>query len=515
MIVGTSAGANNVSQAEDAGLPSLPRDLFLIVLSYLDFMDVIYCRRVSKSWRSAFSNSENLYPLLKWTFPFAREVRELEADLLSGQGPTIPIHDGYWRRLYDQVATRYFHLSRGIPRSIERFPVWLNYTFQPEIKSQVYPVEPWDIHKSHPFEKVDFAFASSSWTYEDGLLVYPSATDLCLVLRDLETSRSFNVPFPVERRVIRRFRLQDRVLVVEWAEPEAFHWLNNIDSVHRHFASAFDVNQAPNGWDIVFRNEWKIMFLGHPLSDRDRFHSSHNKTHYAMYAWQPNRSLYTADEDAPLESLFVWDISEPSDYQPSEDPAGHQKAATGPVLVARFSFRELEFYSVRQRGAPGMMRLDINSETGVIDIAENTCISGHASSWFPSSWSPHATVTSIPFIGQGPCWRRDVGLNFPPYRGGSSMQARPVSSNCHWYMCVSEVIDEKSEVIYTLHFDSRTWLQGKQSPLHLSIKTPFGGCTIDDSLAAEISFKGNIHGDERFVIGENDRKEVVVLRFDR
>ena len=32
--------------------------------------------------------------------------------------------------------------------------------------------------------------------------------------------------------------------------------------------------------------------------------------------------MYTGDEERPLESLFIWDISSPSQYLPSEDPSG-------------------------------------------------------------------------------------------------------------------------------------------------------------------------------------------------
>ncbi|KAL1848642.1 hypothetical protein Plec18170_007952 [Paecilomyces lecythidis] len=348
---------------------TLPQELFLMILSSLQPPDVIRCRRVCKSWYNVFGNPSNLMPLLKKWYPLAKEVRELREK-------TIPSHldlkdeDYYhWQRIFDRVISRYDHLARGQPRSTRVFSLCRD-----DNSSKWFRVPPWDSHGSHLSGRVDFIFKQAFWTYEDGLLVYPSSVHRSLVLLDLDTDATFVVPFPINNKVIRRVRIQDKLLVIEWAEPNVFHWLNDDDGVHRHFASSFDIRPSDEGWDITFRNEWKIMFLGHPLSDRDRFFSSHNNTHYAIYAWQPNRSLYTADEDAPIESLFVWDISQPSSYRPSLDPTGRQKedeAGKGPTTVARFGFRDLGFYSVRQRGCPRILKLDINNEAGTVDITES------------------------------------------------------------------------------------------------------------------------------------------------
>src|SRR5699024_8326598 len=154
-------------------------------------------------------------------------------------------------------------------------------------------------------------------------------------------------------------------------------WLNDSDGVHRHFASSFDVEEdSTGGWRVIPRNEWKIMFLGHPLSERDRFFSSHSKTHYVIYIWQPNRSLYTADDDAPIESLMVWNISQPSSYRPSLDPTGCLRVPsqdTGPEQVTRLGFRELGFFSVRQRGLPAIQRLEVTDDALAIEITETIC----------------------------------------------------------------------------------------------------------------------------------------------
>lgn len=512
-----------------------PRDIFFIILCYLEPWDIIRCRRVSRPWLNAFSNSQNLSPILKRNFPFAREVRELRENhsAISGTPETATNYneeEDRWRAAFDRVAARYYHLDHGKPRTIQKYAIWKS---DPKDSYEKWcPVQPWECHGSHRRGGViDFLFEPSPfWTYDDGLLVYASDQERCILILDLETNRSFRVPFKADGRVIRRLRLQQRVLAIEWAEPDAFHWLNGHDILHRHFASLFDVNPsadaaAQEDWEITFRNELKIMFLGYPLSDRDRFFSSHTGTHYAIYAWQPIRSLNTADGDAPIESLFVWDISQPSSYRPSEYPSGtNYEDEDGPKIIARFGFRDLEFYSVRQRGVPSMIRLEIDSEAGTLDITDNTRIGTRGVLdhylWPPSLQSPEELtpivyITSIPFIGHGPCWRRKTGTRYPPYRGNTSLQTEPFTAEgSSWYAGLSEAADEKAQVYHSLYFYSER-SQWDSMRMLLNVRTPRSQATIEYSTVSEIGFKGRISGDERFVIGQNAENEVVVFRFDK
>ncbi|PGH06867.1 hypothetical protein GX51_02112 [Blastomyces parvus] len=517
--MGPLTGTNTSARASDITL--LPRDVFLMILSYLSYIDVIYCRRASKSWNAAFGNPSNLYPFLKWNFPLARELRGRHQDKALNNEHGIPRDDNNWRNLFNQISARYFHLHLGRPQSIERYKVWPNYTQNIRPGSRLYPVPPWEFHSSHLTSKPDRIFEDCFWTYEDSLVAFVSRDDMCVLLLDLETSKTFTVPFDMDNKVMRRIRLQNRFLIIEWAEADAFHWLNALDSVHRHFASSFDITAGPltGEWEITFRNEWKIMFLGHPLSDRDRFYSSHNGTHYVLYTWQPNRSLYTADEDAPIESLFVWDISEPSDYRPSNDPSGlHKPSSSGPFVVAKFSFRDLDFYSVRQRGAPKMIRLDIDSETNVLDITESISPERQIE-LINTHWFPDVQVTSIPFLSHGPIWRRDLKLRIPPYRGNTSMSNRSIRGSYLWYMTISEAIDEEAQVFFSLQTSIRSHEDCKSAPtMDVTIRAPHFGdgfSRLESRLLPEIAFKGFIQGDERFVIGENEAQELVILRFDR
>ncbi|KAA8643530.1 F-box protein [Aspergillus tanneri] len=501
----------------ELGLAFLPREIFWMILKLLCPSDIIRCRRVSQSWNVAFGNPSNLVPLLKEFFPLAKEVRALHKEDSSSTSLTPEQDDQHWRSLFDRIASRYAHLDRGKPRSVQKFKLCND--FGPSGEREWFPVQPWDSHSSHLMQRVDCPFSEPFWTYEDGLLVYPSANYSCLVLMDLKSNGDFIVPFVITGKVIRRIRMQRRVLVVEWAEPKAFHWLNDSDGVHRHFASSFDVNQASNGWTITFRNEWKIMFLGHPLSERDKFYSTHSQTHYAIYIWQPNRSLYTADEDAPIESLSVWDISQPSSYRPSLDPNGHLRHAEedrGPSIVSRFGFRELGFYSVRQRGLPRVQSLNIADDDQSIEIAENVCTGPVDRLVGPAEWTSQVQVISIPIIGNGPCWRRHANPTLPPYRGNSSLQAKPLTfAVCDepWYTIISETVDEEAQVGFCLHLSPITW------PFHLktflSIRTPSSATTLKQEDITELIGKGKIYGTENYLVGENGNRELVVYRFDR
>jgi hypothetical protein len=490
----------------------LPQEIFQMIIQHLQPVDLVRCRRVSSAWYRAFTNPVSLVQVLKDNFPRAKEARELFGQI---KGP-IPYDSLYtdlsnkWRAVFDIITERYYRLEHGIPRSIQRF------NLQREIVGsdyQFFSVRPWDNHSSHSGDRIDMLFEHAFWTYEEGLVVYPDQRERCLVLLDVETEEKFMVPFVTTDKVIRRIRLHDRLLVIEWAESEAFHWLNDRDSVHRHFATSFEVNAFGRGWDIILRNEWKIMFLGHPLGERDRFYSCHSRNHYAIYIWQPNRSLYTADEDAPIESLSIWDISAASEYRPSQNPTG-RSIDSGPRQVASFAFRELDFYSVRQRGFPAIMRMDLDSGSNSISITEvrdtgrmDFNILEHA---------PWVRTVTIPFIGQGPSLQREVTTWYPPYRGNCCMEIAPWTVTwpwaCYWAIC--ESTDEKAGVSFCISYlSSKTQASYEKDPLMVTIHTPQAIKTLSPELSRDISFKGKICGDERFVIGENDLNQLVIMKF--
>lgn len=498
-----------------------------MVLGHLKHRDVINCRRVSRYWNEAFRDPANLQFLLREWFPLSKEAREL-AMHNHGEGPSDNGHitdnnDDYWRQKFDRVVCTYDHLTHGKPKSVQKHGLCDDFGASGE--REWFPVQPWDSHASHLMQRVDCIFLETFWTYEDGVVVYPSADHRCLVLMDMESDRKFMVPFIITGKVVRRVRLQKRVLIVEWAEPKAFHWLNDSDGVHRHFASSFDVEKdsSSGGWSVTFRNEWKIMFLGHPLSERDRFFSTHSKTHYVIYIWQPNRSLYTADEDAPIESLMVWDISKSSSYRPSLDPTGCLRAQgddLGPEIVTRFGFRELGFFSVRQRGLPAIQRLDITDDAQAVEITENICTGPIDRLVGPAEWTATVQLTSLPLIGDGPFLRRTLtDISLPPYRGNSDgLLSKPLaypSSDSAWYTSISEALDEQTHVAYRLHLSPPDWPFDLRANLSIAIPTHGVETTAKHEEVFELAGKGKICGNESHLVGENDNRELVVWRFDR
>lgn len=499
------------------GMTQLPREIFWMVLGHLNPRDIIRCRRVSRSWNVAFGNPANLIFFLKEFFPLAKEVRALHEEGRSSPAFATAEDHKYWRTLFDRIAARYDHLHRGTPRSVRKYRLCDEFGTSGE--REFFPVQPWDMHATHLMQRVDCPFPESFWTYEDGLVVFPSMDYSALVLLDLESERKFMVPFMITGKVVRRIRLQQRLLVVEWAEPQAFHWLNDSDGVHRHYASSFDIIKISTGWAVSFRNEWKIMFLGHPLSERDRFYSSHSQTHYAIYIWQPNRSLYTADEDAPIESLSVWDISKPSSYRASLDPLGRQQIpfqGDSPSIIARFGFRELDFYSVRQRGLPAVQSLNMADDNASLEIVENICTGPLHRLVGPAEWTSEVVITTIPFIGNGPCWRRRTDQSLHPYRGNSSLQAKPLTfAVCDelWYSIVSEVFDEAAKVGFCLHLSPGTWPFDLK--MFLTIRTPTSTITLKQKEVFELVSRGKICGNEHYLVGEGATRELVVYRFDR
>jgi len=423
-------------------------------------------------------------------------------------------------------------------------------------------VSHWDYHESQSggrlyYEKAThiskrggkpYLFRTTLWTYDDGLLVFapngtlqeeandsnklPDRVSCALVVLDIETGKTFPVPFGINGKILRNLRLKDQTLVIEWAENQPFHDLNDTEKVHRHFASCFDVKRLaswgsaasqPTECTVSFRSEWKMHFLGLPLNHLDRFFSTHNRQHYAVYFWQPNRSMYTGDEELPIESLFVWDISQSSPYRPSTDPAGKNRPDTdgrGPHVLSRFSFRALDFLGVRQHSNITLMSLHLDSPSRTMTLRENSSVTGQG--YFdPAERLWCAKTTSFPFVGLGPHLARYWDGNLPPYRGHCSMESADVEDSEYWFLPIMDVLDQVAGVRFSL---VETCFTGQfvENRKVVRIKTEegwdvggsgSGSVALGDHWTAEVAAMGRIAGDERALVGQNDRAEIVVLRF--
>jgi hypothetical protein len=536
------------------GLPDLPEDVFLLIIGNLEAWDFVRGRKVSRSWRKAFSEPEYLRVMLK-KYPFAREVRDFSTNGAFSSPAEASNVD--WRGIFDEIAARYFHLTHGKARSVTRYksavpehvrlahwhPVspWEYHESQPG--GRLYhqsPLTPYENHPSRPSERA-YLFRPSFWSYEDGLLIYSPPRQpeykwdarknitvpvhIALVLVDLETDAQYPIPFDLTKRVVRNFRLKDRTLIIEWAEETSYHALNDLERVHRHYASCYDINLDSSDtrmrkWDITFRSEYKLHFLGLPLNSRDRFFSIHTRTHYLIYFWQPNRSMYTGDEELPIESLFVWNISHPSKYLPSLDPTGHRKPdppssseePCGPYVISRFSFRDLDHFGIRQHSAISLMSFALDSNAGTITVRENVCVAGQG--YFdPAERLWCARTTSFPFDAHGPHLRREWDGNLPPYRGNGSMETSDVLEAEKWFLGIMDVVDRAARVRLSLVETVFTgqFVENKKLVRIESLDTR--PMVLEDELAREVCHMGRIAGDERFLIGQNPSQEVVVLSF--
>ncbi|KAK3329000.1 hypothetical protein B0H66DRAFT_507045 [Apodospora peruviana] len=440
-------------------ITELPRDLFLLIIASLSPRTCIRCRAVSRQWFAAFTSQDISLLLLRWNFPRCREMRLLaaapSASLLSSSSSS-PIHNNLsvelacfarethsWSATFASVARRYHHLRSAKPRVIEKLDLAGRSS-----KSSIFSfqgVATWNRYLRLDDRTANFHYPDPAWSYsrEDGVLVYPAETSssegtgYVYQILDLATRTHVPVPFDVRQKHVRRVRLAQGVLVFEWAEALPYHQLNDREVVHRHFVTAFDVVRILSEgtgwtWTARFRSEWKLHFLGLPLNRSDRFFSAHTATHYAVYFWQPNRSLY---QDDPIEQLAVWDISSPSPYRPSEDPNGDKRpvvdralstptglwngtngrstqhiglvatvstdslpdtkslekesssslatATAGPQVIRRMAWRELGFYNLRQRATPQLRNLALDDRNLYFVEEEHRWADGQHSSLSP------------------------------------------------------------------------------------------------------------------------------------
>lgn len=487
--------------SESRYLTDLPEDILVLIVSYLESWELRRCQFVSQVWRDVFSRDLFLRQILK-AYPGIRKSDDVPLDIA-----------------FNEVATRYFHLSKGKVRMIERHKIRAL-----DQSNNWYPTPQWDYHESQPTGRLyyenatalrasiakPYLFRPTLWSYDDGLLVFASASSSRFAVLNLETKVSQEVPFDIIGKIVRNIRLKDRTLVIEWAEPQPFHELNLVEKVHRHFATCFDVDEGGDG--IKLRSEWKTHFLGLPLSHQDYFFSTHNKQHYVWYLWQPNRSLWTGDEDMPIEALFVWDITKPSDYLPSQDPSNARRPdnGCGPHMVARYSFRELDFLGIRQHSNITLMSLELQSDAQSLTLRGNRHESGQG--YFdPAERKWCCISTMFPFIGEGPSLQRRAQEQLPPYRGHCSMESSTLEESEKWFLPIMDVYDSKTDVRFSL---VETCFTGNMpNRTILRIKSLGRWSVADDRIVEEIGAMGRIAGDERWLIGQNARMDVVVARF--
>ncbi|KAL5320586.1 hypothetical protein ACEPPN_011396 [Leptodophora sp. 'Broadleaf-Isolate-01'] len=490
-------------------ITTLPNDLFRLILEYLSPEELILYRRVSKQFHATLTETDLCRHLLLQLFPRSREVRCMTSNTSKD-----------WGHEFLRVATRYHHLRLGTPTDIEKLP--LAKSFVLPAWSRNFPVAPWQRHLKFEDKTSPFHYPDTLWTFDAGILIFPSPEAQSYVLYDLGSGTKSSFDLESEKKIVRRIRLKDGVLVVEWCEHEPYHQLNENEMVYRHFATAYDVKRTDDGnWSVIFRNEWKIHFLGFPLNSQDRFFSAHTSTHYALYMWQKNRSAW--GEDDPIEALAIWDISSPSAYKPSGDPAGKTKPSDvteGAHVIRRFSFSDLDFYRIRQSWDPILRCLELDEgHVYVITESHRWIVGQQASNDLPPLH--HVKTTGIPF-SVGPAREDECGANGDTdisFCDNESDIRSPNIAPC-WrheefpYLTVTEMVDSDAGVVLSARHCFMLEAISLEITSKVDMSEPEYAISLRDDLWPQLLGKGKLCGDERFVIGENANNEVVILHFD-
>ncbi|KAI0379755.1 hypothetical protein F5Y04DRAFT_259067 [Hypomontagnella monticulosa] len=547
-------------------LTDLPNDLFLLISSYLTPQASVLCRRVSRAWFAAFTSADVSWNFMRWHFPRSREMRRAVEEL--GENPD-------WTRIFANVARRYYHLRAAKPRLVEKIDV-VQESLAP--RGPIKGVAPWNRWLRWTDHVSAFQHRDPTWCMDDGLLVYQETISGHYVAYDLETRHRYSVPFDGADKTVRRLRLTCGVLIIEWCERKSYHQLNDQETVHRHFATAFDVvrriststsdyeSEIRFTWDITFRSEWKIHFLGLPLNNHDRFFSAHTATHYALYVWQPNRSPW--GEEDPLEQLTIWDIEKPSEYRPSLDPTGANRPTLststsfsssssqsssgsgdqqGPEVINRFTWRDLEFLDLRQRHTPRLREILLDEANVYIHEEDHRWLAGQHSGLTPPRHH-QVRCTGIPFHGTGPRWSDeccadgDVHMSFCPRAGSlarvlddDNRESRAPGNRNLWpgwapcwrheefpYLTVADAVDADAGVRFIAR---QCFVMEALSSFVLpkiSVREEEQGGEEDDEVAEarfademwwDLLAKGKIVGDERWVVGEDGAGKVTVVRF--
>ncbi|EJP61336.1 F-box domain-containing protein [Beauveria bassiana ARSEF 2860] len=411
-------------------LADLPYTIFAEIISYLAPREAIAARRLSRAVYAALTRDELCISLLLHYFPRAIESRELR--LLLRRGDHALLDRVPWSRALAATARRYHHLGTATPRVTETV---LAPTADRTDDHLLRGVTPWHRVLRLDDKTATFHYWDPSWTCDAaaGLLVHPVAGRR-YALRDLDTGRTWPVPFTTEGRMVRRVRLNHDTLIIEWCEKQA---MREDAGAHRHYATFYAVGRVQGKSDdpshqeedlytvrkyakdrpsnddngeargavcaVTFRAEWKIHRLGLLLRHQDRFFSAHNSTHYAIYIWQPSRSPW--GEHEPRERLVIWEI----------DAAA---IGGGPHIIAQLADPQLDHWGVRQRRTPTLRCLRLDDCTW--DPATRTTV-GHVffveeehrwSAGPHSSSTPprlhHVKSTGIPLTG-GPRWVDECG----------------------------------------------------------------------------------------------------------
>ncbi|GFP53861.1 hypothetical protein ACSS6W_001489 [Trichoderma asperelloides] len=450
----------------DIVLANLPYHIFSDIVFHLPPTGVISFQRVSRLMHEALTRDELCITLIWRHFPRSREGRRLRQ--LLRDGDRVSLDRGNWAAVFARLARRYYYLGRAMPWATIKVPVMKD-------AALLRGVAPWNRFLSLNSMKTIFDYEDTVWTVAptEGLLVYPApetaSSEPGYRARDLATGVEFRVPFKLKGRIVRRVRLSHGILAIEWCPKVGCVPFGGIVPFHRHYAILYDVRRAGSwdgvipqrptagvatpgySWKFDLRSEFEIHHTGLPVNSTDRFFSTHNATHYAVYVWQTTRypSSTPSNIVGPIERLTIWEIRTPSPYRPSLDKLGiaRRDPTVGPRVIRRMANSQLAAWSVLQGVTPSLRSLALDDCTW---NASRYSACGHV--FFTEEehkWSagPHSSLdpprfhlvktTGIPLIGNGPRWVDEC-------RGGSDANIQPFRRS-RWRRHATETYEEEED----------------------------------------------------------------------
>ena len=423
----TSKSTHTTETSSD--LVDLPKDIFLIITKYLNDIDLIRCRSVSKTWYRGFTQDLVLRGHLVSEYNRAREVRFLLANENGDSEGQIGIPANEppfnWMDAFRRVVARYSALKSGMPASITKIALRVPSTadYIPEClkwKSVRTSSRHLDFHTAAPAtnrnsvevwkKALPIGAKETEWTYDDGLLIYYAIETAAVVLFDIEDGTTSVVPFDVSNRVVRRVRLNERVLIIEWMEYTPFAEEDGtFDPMILHFTTAFDILSVRDTfpwltrWKVILKKEWEVYVNGFDLAKSACWLSVHDSKHYALYLWQDFHSTCSK----PTQSLLIWDMTQSSYHQRSLHRHTDIYAHFAPQLVTTLSDPDLQHFNIHLKRAVYLNRLELDE--GTVYFIEEVCDT--AVDWYTRHQSMALglpryceCVIGIPICGEGPRW---------------------------------------------------------------------------------------------------------------
>ncbi|KAI1826495.1 hypothetical protein F4861DRAFT_85778 [Xylaria intraflava] len=524
-------------------LADLPYDIFLSIVAYLSPSETLLCRRVSRAWSVAFRGDHVSWSFMRWHFPRTREMKRAA----QAQSPAA------WSHAWHNVISRHHRLANAEAKMIEKI------SLAPIGKQDHWfrEVEPWDRRlefgdgtNNTPISVAIFQYGNPDWCLDDGLLIYREGGSNSYIAYDLEMGRRFPVPFRVADKTIRRLRLAQNILIFEWCKRTPSPLVNNRHVFSSHFVTVFDVprpaepascSNSTRPWEIRLRFEWEIHS---EIGRHDRFFSAHTATHYALYLWQQG-GLCRPDDDLS-EQLTIWDITDATSEGHSHGRGYSQHldvVPRRPKAIKKFTSPDLEFLHIRQGQTPKLRDIFLDELNLYVHEEDHHWLRGRHVSQNARPRLHDVCSTGIPLTGVGPRWfdkcsaDGDDERSFCPRAGSARRVGGRKRAPGHvikatwlgWAPCwrhedlpnttLSEVVDADAGVRIAARqcFDANALTSFVRPAGYPESATGAEGeedeAYFEDDLWRQLLGKGVIAGDERWVVGEDGRGAITVVRF--